>query len=630
MEHALETEALQAPRPGLSPEPAPAVLPRTLVHLALTRAGMAPAGGDSGLAAVDPSRPSVHAPSEPALSYRDWFETSRRLALRLLGEPLGRGDRVLVLSETRREWFQADLAILSSGGLTVPVYPTLPASQIESILIDSGATAAVVSRPALLEELMRAPSARQQLRFVLLLEGEAEPERGDPPVIPLAAALREGERAAPERQVLLDSILESLSGDDPATVIYTSGTSGRMKGVVLTHRNLLSSAVSSARRFGIRPDDVYLSFLPMSHVLERVVHLSMLWAGAHLCYGEGLDRLEHDLQRVRPTIVVGVPRLYEKVLRSVENRASGLGAPGRAIVRLAVHAACLAGRRGPGSLPRGPLGRVWEAMVYRRVRKALGGRPRILISGGSPLGRREALFFNGAGLSLVEGYGLTETASVVSVSAPGAWRLGSVGRLLPEVEARITEEGEICLRGPSIMARYHNDEERTAQALRQGWLHTGDVGHITPDGYLFLTDRLKDLIATAQGKKVAPQHIEGLLRRSPLIREVVVLGEKRPFLAALVFPELEHLRARFGLRLPEGPDLDKALHAPAVRAIYRTEIDRQSVDLAPHEVVREFRLLSRPPTVEAGELTPTGKVRRKTIAERYGEEIAELYRRPRR
>jgi long-chain acyl-CoA synthetase len=598
------------------------MIPRSVVAVARARAGLEEA---EGIPPVDPTRPSMEPAGGPRpLSYRDWYEPVELLAACLRARGVHAGDRVLVFAETRIEWCQADLAVMAAGGITVPVFPTLPAAQVQEILSDSGAVAAFVANTALLTELMRAPAAAG-LRLVVLITASVERTTAAPPILSWEQALAAGRSAPPDSISRLTAIARGLGPDDPATLIYTSGTLGKMKGVLLTHGNLLASAVSSARRINVTVDDVYLSFLPMAHVLERVVHLSMLWAGAGIHYGGGLDRLEEDFRRVRPTVVVGVPRLFEKIMRGAVDRAGRLGPRGRFVFKLAERAARRSGRGGPRRRPRGPVAWLWEVIVYRQVRRAVGGRARILVSGGAPLGAREQSFLNGCGLSVLEGYGLTETASVCSLNTLSEWRRGSVGRPLPGVELRVSEEGEILVRGPSVMREYWNDEETTREALRDGWLYTGDLGRVDDDGFLFLTGRKKDLIITAQGKNVAPLLVETQLRRSPLVHDALVVGDRRPFPVALVYPDLDMLRARLGLSLTEGPGLRKSLEAQSVRAIYRAEIDRVCSALAPHETVRDFVLLAEPPSIAEGSLTPTFKLRRSEIERRYAVEIRRMY-----
>lgn len=597
---------------------------RSLVHLARARGGLE-SGGD--LPPASPDRPAMAAADAVRpLSFREWYEPVEPLAACLREHGLRSGDRVVLLSETRLEWLQADLAILAAGGISVPVYPTLPAVRIEEILTDSGAKMAFVSNRVLLGELLLAPSADR----LALCVGPAQDSPGGAAARPVrtlawAEAVEMGRTSTAPALAGVEAVARGLTPEDPATVIYTSGTSGRMKGVLLTHGNLLSSAIASAQRLGVGPEDAYLSFLPMAHVLERVVQLSMLWAGARLAYSAGLDRLEDDLRRSRPTIVVGVPRLYEKIVRVASERARAKGPRAWLLYRMAERAAVRAGRRGPGSRPKPPAGWLWDLLVYRRVRRALGGRTRLLISGGAPLGSRELSFLNGAGLTLVEGYGLTETASVVTVGTPGEWKRGSVGRPLPGTSIRLDEDGEIQVRGPSVMRGYWNDEPGTAAVLVDGWLRTGDVGRVDDDGYLFVTDRKKDLIVTAHGKKVAPQMIETRLRSSPLVHEVVVAGDRRPFLVALIYPDLDVLRGRTGLALPEGPQLGATLSSVAVRALYRAEIDRACEGLAPHEAVRDFILLAERLGVAEGSLTPTQKPRRAEIERRHAAAIRAIY-----
>lgn len=604
---------------------------RSVLHLARARAGLEEV---SKLPPVPTERPSVFSPSAPrALSYGDWYEPVEELAAFLRRRGVHRGNRIVLLGETRMEWIQSDLAAMAAGGVVVPIYPTLPAAQIEEILAASGPVAAFVSNPTLLRELRSAPSSAAIRTFILMPDLSAsllDSASAGSDVFPWDEALEEGRSSPQNIRAEVEGMARGLSPEDPATLIFTSGTTGNRRGILLTHGNLLTSAISSARALEVGPNEVYLSFLPLSHVLERVVHLSILWGGGRIHYSEGLDRLEQELRLVRPTLLVGVPRLYEKLLHQAEERARRLGPRALLLFRLAEKAAHHAGRQGPRSHPPGPGGWLWNALLYRKVRRALGGRIRILVSGGAPLGSRENLFFNGIGLALLEGYGLTETSSVIAVNTLEEWRLGSVGKPLAGIRIEVAADGEVLVQGPSVAASaLQGSEEAVLRKRRdengEAWLGTGDLGHMDEDGFLYITGRKKDLIVTAQGKKIAPEAVEDHLRRSSLVQEAVVYGDRRPFLVALIYPDLDCLRARLALKLPQGPDLSKALNAPGVRAVFRAEIDRHSSSLAPHEVVREFHLVADAPSVAEGTLTPTRKLRRKEIERKFAREIEELY-----
>ncbi|HTM56927.1 MAG TPA: long-chain fatty acid--CoA ligase, partial [Candidatus Udaeobacter sp.] len=401
------------------------------------------------------------------------------------------GDRVAILSESRYEWVVADMAIVSMGAVSVPFYPTLPAGQIAPLVADSGIVGAFVSSNEQEEKLKLVQSERagssEALRFVWNFDASGLPEAPAGP----------GALAEPRP-------------DDLATIIYTSGTTGTPKGVMLTHSNIASEVVISLTTWKLNQDDVYLSFLPLSHVLERASGFyTMLYAGVTIAYAESFDKLPRDLREVRPTVLIAVPRLYEKVIARAVETATGAGRFTRSIFQNAYRVAVEVGRlknEGKAIPPWTLFERaIGFALVYGKVARGLGGRTRLRVSGGAPLNRDVALFYRGAGLAVHEGYGLTETSSAISVNTEERQRVGTVGPLFPGIEVRTAEDGELLVRGPVVMKGYWQKPKETDEALQGGWLHTGDIGALDAEGFLRITDRKKDLLVTSVGKKVAPQ-----------------------------------------------------------------------------------------------------------------------------
>jgi len=562
------------------------------------------------------------------IAYEEWWGRIERLSAALRGSGLLPGDRALLLMETRYEWLICDLAILCCGAWTVPLYSSLPAAQLAHPIADSTPRIAIVSRPELLARLLAAPGAADTLRAVYLLDG-VPPPVSPIPIIPVSEAC-DGARPGAAEERALREIREGIGPDDPSCIIYTSGTSTAPKGVLLSHANILSNARMIAEALPIGSSDRCLAVLPLAHSLERTAEYATIAAGGVLAYGRGIESLARDAMAVRPTVLLGVPRLFEQILSTTRGAARERGRLAGWLFEIAESVAERRGGRGPrmSETPTGPVPRqvrdLWDRLFFRALREKLGGQVRWLVSGSAPLARREALFFCGAGLPLLEGYGLTEAGSAVSVNRLDRWRAGTVGPPLPGVELRIAEDGEILVRGPGVMRGYYNQEAATREALEEGWLHTGDLGRLDNQGFLSLTGRKKDLIVTSGGKNISPAPIEDRLKESPWIEEAVVFGDRRPYLVALILPDrsatLAHLREH-GIAAPAPQD---------VWAVVRKVVDRVNHDLAPHERIRSFDLLASAPSVEAGTLTPTLKVRRGALEAACIDQLSALYETTRR
>lgn len=563
------------------------------------------------------------------ISSREVFGRVRDLALGLETLGVSAGDRVAIVSESRPEWMLCDLAALAGGAVTVPVYPTLSAAQVRYILQDSGARVAVVSTATQFDKL-------QEIRHLLpALEAVVVMDAG-PRTSPSALTLEEIERRGHARMTgtwgtgrEFQERARRVSPDDLATIIYTSGTTGEPKGVMLSHASLLANLRAGAAVLPLSADDVAVSFLPLSHSFERMVGFIYLYMGVTVIFAESFDTVARDIAAVRPTVVTGVPRVYEKIQARITAAGQALPAPRRAIFLWAVRAgraharAHLSGRT-PGALTAAARA-IADRLVFATIRGRLGGRIRFLVSGSAPLGTDVLEFFYGIGLPIVEGYGLTETAPILTVNPPDAPRAGTVGRPLPEVELRIADDGEILARGPNIMSGYYHKPEATAEVLRDGWFATGDIGSIDADGYLTITDRKKDLLVTSGGKNVAPQPIENVLRRSPLVAEAVVLGDRRRYIAALIVPDFAALEKRLQA-LGRQPAERRELAARAdVVALYQEIVDALNLELSPFERIRRIAIVPEEFSVASGELTPTLKVKRRIVEERWRVEIDALY-----
>jgi long-chain acyl-CoA synthetase len=546
------------------------------------------------------------------------------IGLRELG--LAPGDRVAILSENRPEWAIIDYACLTARCADVPVYPTLPAAQIAYILNDAGAAAICVSNREQLAKVLEIRDTLQHLKHVIAFDADAT----GPDVLPIEDLLARGRSALDRYPRYRDEALE-VTPDDLATLIYTSGTTGNPKGVMLSHGNLTSNVVAGLQTLSFEDGDECLSFLPLSHIFERMAgHYVMLHTGVIINYAEGIEQVSANMVELSPTVVLSVPRLYEKIYaRVLENALSGSGLKQkiffwakRTAERWAEYD--LEGRPVPGALAMKK--RLADKLVFSKLRARTGGKLRFFASGGAPLSPEIAKFFYAAGLTILEGYGLTETSPIISVNTFDHLRLGTVGKPIPGVEVRIADDGEILTRGPHVMKGYYHLPEATAEAIdADGWFHTGDIGLLDDDGFLKITDRKKDIIVTAGGKNIAPQPIEGMIKTNRYVLNAVMLGDKRKFPILLVVPDFDVLRAWAQEEgLVAGDDSALVAHAQVVAKV-EAEVKKSLRGLAQFEVPKKMLLVDRDFTIESGELTPTLKVKRRVIEERHRDRIEALY-----
>ncbi len=564
-------------------------------------------------------------------SNKEVFEQIRDVSLGLSALGMSPGDRVALMSESRPEWLITDLAIVTAGAVTVPIYPTLTAAQARRILEDCGARLAVVSTRLQLEKIQEIRHQLPQLEAVVVMEASAA--GGSPSVVPLdAVAARGHARMVGEWGTAKEfqDRARAVRPEQLATIIYTSGTTGEPKGVMLSHGNVVSNMIAAADVLEVTHEDVALSFLPLSHAFERTVSYLYLLCGVTMIFAESFDTVGRDILMVRPTMLTGVPRVYEKMHARVLEKAQQAPPAKAALFRWAVKAGLAKARLTLRGKHPGPLvslkAAIADTLVFTKIRDGLGGRIRFVVSGSAPLPVAIAEFFQAVGVPIIEGYGLTETAPVLTVNPPAAPRAGTVGPPIPGVELRIAADGEILARGPNIMSGYYNKPEATADVLREGWFHTGDIGVIDEAGYLAITDRKKDVLVTSGGKKIAPQPIEAVLKRSPLVSEAVVLGDRRKYAAALVVPEFATLERRLrDLGRPPAPR-DELVTRPDVIALYQEIVDALNRELSQFERIKRIAILPTEFSIETGELTPTLKVRRKVIEDRWREQIEALYR----
>lgn len=562
------------------------------------------------------------------ISYRSFLQQVDTLAAALVDIGILVHDRVCLLSANRPEWLLADQAILATGAANVPIYPTLTAPQIRYLLQDSGARALFVSDPVQYAKVVEVAAETPQLAHIVLMSGEA-PAQAPITTETWAAFLARGEAAAERTRAEREARLARIAPEDTASIIYTSGTTGEPKGAMLTHRNIVSNHETIIPLVDIRATDANLSFLPLSHVFERVVYYAFISAGARINFAESIEKVRDNLAEVCPTFLVSVPRVLEKIRAGALDKAEKAPPLRRRIFHWAFDVARTArtDRERLGGLSPFTMMQlsIADKLVFSKIRAVLGGRLRYCISGGAPLSKEVAEFFELVGIVLLEGYGLTETSPVISCNTPVARRLGTVGKPIDGVEVHIAEDGEILARGPNIMKGYFNKPEETAKAIDpDGWFHTGDIGSFDEDGFLRITDRKKEILVMSNGKNVAPAPIENALLLSPYIAQACVLGDNRNFIAAILVPNFANLvpwATKKGL--PTEP-ASLAGH-PEVRALIQAEVARQTQSFARFEQIKQFTLLAQEFSIETGELTPKLSLKRRVILERHASAIERMY-----
>jgi long-chain acyl-CoA synthetase len=565
---------------------------------------------------------------------RELDERVQNIALGLHQLGLRAGERVALLAESSPEWSITDYAILANGAINVPIYPTQSVDQVEYILRNSGARFLFVSTGKQMRRIKPALDRFRSKERPRLIQFEESPSStNDDGPIDLSTLEKLGAEERSRQPQLFDQLAAVSKPDDLATIIYTSGTTGEPKGVMLTHHNLVFDTLRSGELLSIRPDDVALSFLPLSHVFERTVLYIYMWFGVRICFARGVETVAEDIKEIRPTVVTAVPRLFERIYATINKRAAEASPFKQKIFRRAIEV----GREVAVLKDKGervPLGlalehKLMDRLVFTKWRAAVGGQIRFFVAGGAALSPELAYIFLGAGIPILQGYGLTETSPVVSFNRLEANRIGSIGQTIHGVKVRTAEDGELLVQGDNVMQGYYQMPEETERVLQRYddgvWFHTGDIGTIEADGFIRITDRKKDLIKTSLGKYIAPQLIENLIRGIPMVEQVVVVGNARKFPAALIVPAFDALRAYARTLNLETKDTRELVSHPRIVEYFRKKVDEVTKDLAPHEKIKKIALLDREFSIEGGELTPTLKVRRKFVEEKHREVINALY-----
>lgn len=566
-----------------------------------------------------------------SITYQEMKERVEQAAVFLLNSNLDAGDRVALLSENRPEWPILDMGIISAGFVNVPIYPTLTSSQIAYIIQDSGTKGIIVSSSEQLDKVRALLNDCPTLVFIICLNDcpddvHIEGVR----LLDYKSMLAEGESLMASKRSELDARLQLAKPSDMVSLVYTSGTTGNPKGVMLSHLNFASNAMAAADAMGFNYNQTSLSFLPLSHVLERTVNYVMQYCGATVAYAESIDTIGDNLQEVQPSAFVAVPRVFEKIytriIQNIENE--------KPLKRKIFYWALAVGKEVATYTTQGkpvPAAlavkhKIADKLVFGKIKARTGGKIEFAVSGGAPLMKELAEFFFAVGINIYEGYGLTETSPVICCNRPNHVKLGTVGQVIEDVEVKIAEDGEILARGPNIMQGYFNNPDTTAEVLNQdGWLHTGDIGELDGEGYLKITDRKKEILVMSNGKNVAPQPVENTLKASPYIEQAILVGNNQKYMAALIYPNYEALSkivAEQGLKADTPEEVSKSEH---IHTFFRKEIDKLTQDFARFEQVKKFVLLSEEMTQENGCLTPTLKPKRRIIHEMYKKEISSLF-----
>jgi long-chain acyl-CoA synthetase len=548
------------------------------------------------------------------------YQRVRFLARALLDLGAKKGDRIALISENRWEWAVADFAVLAIGAIDVPIYPTLTGEQIAELLRDAGSRIAIVSTRQQFDKL-HSVRAQTGLETIIMMDAPAPPD-----ALAFGQLVDDADARGSERDLVFDSLARSAEPKDIATLIYTSGTTGEPKGVILTHGNLAANQNLNACDFGFGPQDACISFLPLSHVTARALDYVMYNAGAQVAYCSQFDKLAQAMKEVRPTVIVGVPRVYEKIRQAVEGKA-GASPIRKRILSWAISVGShnidtVYSRRRPSSL-------AWKLankLVYSKVREAFGGRVATFVSGGAPLGIDTAKWFASAGIALWEGYGLTETSPVIALNTPLRHRMGSTGMPLANLELKLAEDGELLVRGPSVFRGYYQKPAATAECFdSDGYFRTGDIARFDADGFLYITDRKKEMLKTSGGKLVAPQPIENKLKNSVLVAQAALVGDRHKFISALIspnFPVLEDWARAHAVQFSNRAEL---VASPQVVALYAEIVREVNGTLANFETLKRFRVVADEWTQESGELTPSMKLKRRVLTAQYAAVIDELY-----
>jgi long-chain acyl-CoA synthetase len=563
-----------------------------------------------------------------SISFNEAKDGVLNIASGLASLDIKTGDKVALISPNRYEWAYSDYAILSLGAITVPIYPSLMPEHVQYILTDSEANVIICSDEDQYAKVDQVRDKCPNLKSVVVMDSIKD----DGKHISLSALKEKGSEVLQKNPDFIKDQIKKTKSDDLATIIYTSGTTGEPKGALLTHGNFISNVEGSLHHLSVNETDIFLSFLPLSHVFERMAgHYLANYIGGTIAYAVSIDTVAENMGEVKPTVMTSVPRLYEKIyariLESVETGSPikrkifywALGVGRQYVTKIMNKENISGGLQFKRNLA--------YKLVFSKLAERVGGKMRFFVSGGAPLAKEIAEFFGAAGLIIYEGYGLTETSPVIAVNKEDLFKFGTVGPIIPNVEVKIADDGEILTRGPHIMVGYFKKEEETKEAIDQeGWFHTGDIGFIDDDGCLTITDRKKNILVTSGGKNIAPQPIENKMVTCKHIEQAMVIGDKRKFCTAVIVPAFENLEKWAKQNNMEYQDLGELSRLFEIRELIKKEVEGVNNDLASYETIKEFYLTEAPFSIETGELTPSLKVKRKVVESKFATQIEEMYK----
>ncbi|MBA4251232.1 MAG: long-chain fatty acid--CoA ligase [Chlorobiaceae bacterium] len=562
------------------------------------------------------------------IKYSQLKEETETFALGLASLGVKRGDKVSIISENRPEWVYSDMAILGLGAIDVPLYPSLTSESIEFIINNSDSVGIICSTKLQLNKILKIRNNCRALKFIIVLN-EKDFVAGTPNLYTIKDVQERGKEFSTKNKFYFKENIRLCRETDLATIIYTSGTTGEPKGVMLTHKNVASNIIDTLNSYPIGSNDVFLSFLPVCHIFERVGGYYMAFAaGAEVCYAQSIETVANDLQEVKPTLMTAVPRLFERIYAKVIKNVEAQPAKKQKIFYWALNIGLeyrKAKRNNNVPIALGVKQKIADALVLKKIRMRTGGNLRFFISGGAALARELGEFFEACGMLIVEGYGLTESSPVLSANRFDNYKFGTVGKPYPSVEIKIASDGEILARGPNIMQGYYKNKKETDETIKDGWLHTGDIGVFDAEGFLVITDRKKNLFKTSSGKYIAPTPLENLFLASKYIDQFVLIGDKRMFLSALIVPDFEALKEYADSHKIKYDKPEELIENQEVTDLIENELQKFHKSLASYEKVRKFALLSKPFSIEGGEITPSLKLKRGVIEERYKSLIEEMY-----
>lgn len=563
------------------------------------------------------------------ISYDELFRQTELLALGLASLGVKRNDKVSIIAENRPEWVYTDFAVLGLGAVDVPLYPISTSETIEFCVNNSESVGIVVSNKFQLNKVLKVRANCKTLRFIIVMNNEDRSNEKD--VYTFSDVQAKGLEFKNSNSAHFVESMKLCQENETCTIIYTSGTTGEPKGVVLTHKNIISNVKGAHEVFDIGESDTFLSFLPLCHIFERMGgYYTAFSAGSMIAYAESIEKVAQNLKEIQPTIMTAVPRLFERIYSKIKRNVENSPEKKQKIFNWAIElgkefqVAKKSGHPIPIFLTLKR--KLADKLVYHKLREATGGKLRFFISGGAALSRELGQFFEAVGIMIVEGYGLTESSPVLSCNRLNDYKFGTVGKPYPGVEIKIAKDGEILAYGPNIMQGYYKNKKETDETIKDGWLHTGDIGVFDAEGFLIITDRKKHLFKTSGGKYIAPTPIENMFLASKFIDQFILIGDRRMFLSALIVPDYEALKEYADANRIQYQTVEDLVEMKQIYELLEKDLDQFQKKLANFERVRKFAILDKPFTIETGELTPSLKVKRKVIEERYKELIEDMYK----